>query len=116
MEPIAPEDRKVANIKNGVFKPFATGSLGQTVLQVDDDAGFGVGFHIYKMEPGAVSTAHEHTSNEQFYVIEGDLTDHDGYEYGPGDIVCLKQGTKHNSSTRNGCLLVVHLGTKENNL
>jgi anti-sigma factor ChrR (cupin superfamily) len=114
MEPIARRDRKVANIRTGRFKAWDKGRApGQSVLQVDDDAPFGVGFHVFRMEPGAVTTAHEHTSNEQFYVIEGDLIDHDGTEYGPGDLVCLKRGTIHNSTTRTGCLLVVYLGTEE---
>ena len=35
--------------------------------------------------------------------------DHDGYEYKPGDIVWLASGTRHNSTTRNGCMLIVYL-------
>ena len=42
-------------------------------------------------------------------LLEGDLTDHDGYEYQPGDIVWLRSGTKHNSTTKGGCTLVVYL-------
>jgi anti-sigma factor ChrR (cupin superfamily) len=117
MDPIAKQDRRVTNIRTGTFKAWDNDRApGQSVLQVDDDAPFGVGFHIFRMEPGAVTTPHEHTSNEQFYVIEGDLIDHDGTEYGPGDLVCLKQGTIHNSTTKNGCLLVVHLGTEERSI
>ena len=47
--------------------------------------------------------------DEEFVLLDGDLTDHDGYEYKPGDIVWLRSGTKHNSSTKSGCLLAVYL-------
>lgn len=114
MQPIAKADRKVANIKTGKFMPFESEtSIGQSVLQVDEDAPVGVGFHVYRMDPGTTTTPHEHTSNEQFYVIEGDVVDHDGVAYGPGDLVCLKAGTKHSSYSEHGCLLVVYLGTQE---
>ncbi len=113
MDPIAESDRLVANVKTGTFLPFDSAVPGMSVLQVDHDAPFGAGFHIFRMEPGTTTTPHEHTSNEQFFVIEGDIVDHDGVAYGPGDIVCLRKGTKHSSYSENGCLLVVHLGTPE---
>lgn len=110
MDPIAPKDRKVANISTGVFKPFLTadGTPDGDVLQVNGGR-TGYGFHIYRMAPGTTTEAHTHLGDEEFFLIEGDLTDHDGHEYRPGDIVCLSSGTRHNSTTRNGCTLVVYL-------
>ena len=116
MDPIAKHNRKVANIRTGKFRNWDGEDSGQSALQVDDDMPLGVGFHIFRMEPGITTTAHEHTSNEHFYVIEGDIVDHDGVAYGPGDLVCLKKGTRHSSYTENGCLLVVYLGTPEHSL
>ena len=111
MKPIARGDRRVANLGSGVFEPFIAkdGTPDGEVLQVNPNNPKGYGFHIYRMAPGEVTVAHQHKGDEEFFVIEGDLTDHDGYEYGPGDIVWLRDGTEHNSSTRNGCLLVVYL-------
>ena len=110
MDPIKPEDRKVANIATGEFKPFLTeeGMPDGEVLQVNGGRR-GYGFHIYRMAPGTTTVAHTHYGAEEFFLIEGDLTDHDGYEYKVGDLVCLAAGTRHNSSTRNGCTLVVLL-------
>ena len=45
----------------------------------------------------------------RFYIIEGDLIDHDGTKYGPGDLVWLRKGTEHTSYSPNGCLIVVYL-------
>ena len=108
MDAIKADHRSVANIHDAEFEPFISdnGVEDGHVLQVNSGRP-GRGFHIYKMEPGTTTIAHTHRGDEEFYVIEGDLTDHDGYEYRPGDIVCLKSGTQHNSSSRNGCTLVV---------
>lgn len=110
MQPIQPEDRRVANVASGAFQPFLTdeGEPDGEVLQVNGGKP-GYGFHVYRMAPGTTTKAHTHIGAEEFYVIDGDLTDHDGYEYRLGDIVCLASGTAHNSSTRNGCTLVVYL-------
>ncbi len=110
MDPISDTDRKVANISTGEFVPFLSddGTPDGEVLQVNGGRP-GYGFHIYRMQPGDTTVAHTHLGDEEFYVIEGDLTDHDGYEYGPGDIVCLKSGTHHNSHSKSGCTLVVFL-------
>ena len=110
MKPIESDQRLVKSIDDAAYQPFVSEGrfeAGQTVLQLDDQAPLGTGFHIFKMAPGATTTAHEHQRDEHFVVIDGDLTDHDGYEYRLGDIVLLKQRTRHNSTTRNGCTLVV---------
>ncbi|PWE33971.1 cupin [Maritimibacter sp. 55A14] len=110
MQPIAPEDRRVANIREDAFVPFP-GSDGQPdgeVLQVNGGR-TGYGFHVYRMAPGTTTEAHEHLGDEEFLLIEGDLTDHDGHVYRPGDLVWLRSGTRHNSSTVGGCLLAVYL-------
>ena len=115
MKPISTEDRRVANLNTGTFQPFldADGNPDGEALQVNGGR-TGFGFHIYRMAPGTTTTAHEHIGDEEFVLLDGDLTDHDGYEYQPGDIVWLRSGTKHNSSTKNGCTLVVYLpGAKD---
>ncbi len=119
MEPISESERLVLNYRTAEFAPFEVDgqpSATESVLQLDQSRPPGVGFHLYRMAPGSSTTPHRHTGNEQFLVIEGDLTDHDGYQYGPGDLVLLRRGTEHNSSTMNGCLLAVHIETAEENL
>mgnify|MGYP005984950963 CR=1 FL=1 len=110
MEPIGTDRRKVANIANGTFEPFlaADGTPDGEVLQVNGGKR-GHGFHIYRMAAGQTTVAHTHEGDEEFFLIDGDLTDHDGYEYKAGDIICLSSGTTHNSYSKNGCTLVVYV-------
>lgn len=119
MKPIEKAHRLVKNIHNAQFEPFVWEGRteeGQSILQLDQDRPLGTGFHIYKMAPGSTTTFHEHTSDEHFLVIEGDMTDHDGYQYKPGDIVLLKKGTRHNSTSKNGCVLAVFIESSESSL
>ncbi len=116
MKPIKAEDRRVANINTATFTPLATvdgSEIGQSVLQLNDAHPQGVGFHIYKMEPGFTTDAHIHTEDEEFFIIEGDVVDHDGTRYGPGDLVWLRKNTIHNSYSENGCTLVVYIKEAE---
>lgn len=111
MKPIADRDRRVANIHKDVFEPFIAkdGTPDGEVLQVNPGNKRGYGFHLYRMGPGDVTVPHRHNGDEEFFLIDGDLADHDGYQYETGDIVWLRNGTEHNSSSKNGCVLVVYL-------
>jgi quercetin dioxygenase-like cupin family protein len=120
MKSVASGDRLVANINEAEFKPWVCedGSVdhSQTVLQLNTARPFGVGFHLYRMAPGTTTAAHRHTGDEEFFVLDGDLTDNDGTEYHPGDLVLMKKGTEHNSTTKNGCTLVVYIEQAEKEL
>jgi len=110
MEPIKPNDRRVVNIHKGEYVPLISdGKPDGSVLQLNDANRLGSGFHIYKMEAGATTVAHEHLSDEEFLMLEGEIVDHDGARYGPGDLVWLRKGTIHNSYSPNGCLIAVYL-------
>jgi anti-sigma factor ChrR (cupin superfamily) len=107
---IKPEDRRVSNIRNGKFVTLISDGVEDgSVLQLNDDKPLGTGFHIYRMAAGETTVAHKHASDEEFYIIEGDIIDHDGTRYGAGDLVWLRKGTEHTSYSPNGCLIVVYL-------
>jgi len=119
MDSVKPTDRLVANIHTAKFVPFETDGAvipGQSYLQFDETFASGTGFHVYRMAPGSHSQPHEHTCHESFYVIEGELIDHDGYVYRAGDFVLLKEGTIHNTRTETGATIVVFIRTMEKNL
>jgi len=119
MKPIDSADRVVVNIAEADFSPFVSDGNevpGQSYLQLDHSFAPGVGFHIYRMAPGTWSQPHEHTCAEQFLVIDGEVEDHDGTVYRKGDFVLLKEGTRHNSFSRDGCTLAVFVATAETNL
>lgn len=110
MKKIEAKDRRVANIRSAQFEPWdASGETerGTAILQLNPARPRGVGFYIYRMEPGAVSAAHRHEGAEEFLVVEGTLIDNDGTVYEAGDLVWLAPGTEHNSRTETGCLIAV---------
>ncbi len=115
LKPVEPARRHVVNIHEAAFVPMPSdlGTSGESVVQLGEDRQLGSGFHVYRMAPGTWTTPHAHIGEEHFLVLEGGLVDHDGYEYGPGDLVCLDEGTVHCSHSPNGALLVVFYGTAE---
>ena len=110
MKPISKEKRRVVNIHSGQFRPFVdeTGREDGEVLQINPNKETGYGFHIYRMPPGHLTTAHTHKGDEEFYILEGEIIDHDGYRYKQGDLVWLAAETKHNSYSPEGALIVVY--------
>ena len=76
-------------------------------LPISYDAATGEGCYAMRMQPGAVTLAHDHAGMEEFLILEGDLVDSDGTVFGPGDFVSYEAGTHHNSHTIGGCLLAV---------
>lgn len=116
MKPVKASERLVANVYSDAFKPLPNSKgedIGQSVLQLNNDMEAGVGFHAYKMAPGMTTETHVHTSDEEFFVLEGDIMDNDGTRYVAGDLVLLKAGTEHNSTTKNGCTLLVYIPSAE---
>lgn len=69
--------------------------------------GEGAGSYMMRMEPGAVTIPHTHVGYEDFLILEGTLTDSDGRVFQAMDFVSYAPGTKHNSWTDSGCLIVV---------
>ncbi|MFT5506911.1 MAG: anti-sigma factor ChrR (cupin superfamily) [Gammaproteobacteria bacterium] len=115
MKPVKDGERLIKNMYTDDFVPFVNsdGTTDGSVLQLDSNQPPGVGFHVYKMEPGQTTVPHEHQGNEEFLLIEGDITDNDGTVYKIGDLVWMKSGTEHCSTTRNGCLLAVYIPATE---
>ena len=109
--PINAEDRRVKNMYRDSFVPFMDedGRHDGDVLQANPDNETGYGFHVYRMAAGHTTTQHVHSAGEEFLILEGELEDHDGYKYGPGDLVWLAKGTEHFSYSPNGCLIAVFL-------
>ena len=72
----------------------------------------GQGTYVLKMEPGAKSIPHEHINYEEFYMLDGELVDADGKVFKKGDIVSFEPGSKHSSYTKNGCLILVFMRSR----
>ena len=118
MKKIEADERRVANIHRDDFEPWsadADSASGESVLQLNGQPR-GTGFHIYKMAPGTCSNPHEHTQDEEFYMISGEIVDNDGTVYREGDLVWLKKGTQHSSYTKDGAVIAVYIGEAESSL
>ena len=105
--------RFIKNINDLNFEPFdnygkPVEGMGWHKISYDKSNG-GFGTYILKMDAGAKSLSHMHEGYEEFYVIDGDLQDVDGKIFKKGDFVTFEPGTKHNSHTKNGCLLIVFM-------
>ncbi len=102
--------RIVANIYEAPYRVYDMEGIRQTDMSyiplTYDKDGDGKGFYVIRMEPGAATIAHTHRRNEDYLILEGDLIQPDGRVLGPGDFVHYAPGTRHNSRTEKGCLLI----------
>lgn len=102
--------RKVVNYKDAEFVPYGLQGKEQSELSwhnISYDEKTGNGAFIIKFDPGAVSIDHEHLGFEEYVLLEGDLTDHDGYRYKVGDVVSLPSGSRHSTVSENGAIAAV---------
>ena len=117
MEPINPDDRKIVNIHDAEYKNWLLDNGEEdptsSVLQLNTGKRQGTGFHIYNMEPGSSTQAHEHTNDEEILILSGQLIENDGTVLREGDMVWLKKGTQHSSHTETGCVMAVYIETRE---
>ena len=65
--------------------------------------------YLIRFGPGSRSHPHIHQGSEEFLVLDGELTDHDGMVFQTGDFVRFEPGSEHWSFSENGCTLLVIL-------
>lgn len=102
--------RRVVRSGEAPFRPYDMEGPRQddmSYLPISYDQSTGNGCYLMRMQPGAVTIAHEHAGIEDFLVLEGELIDDDGAVFQPGDFVSYAAGTRHNSRTVTGCLIAV---------
>lgn len=76
------------------------------------DGDTGAESYLLRFGPGGASLPHEHSEVEEFLVLEGELEDSDGTVFGEGDFVSYAAGSRHCSSSSDGCLILVFLRAK----
>ena len=72
------------------------------------DAETGASAVLLRFDPGASYGAHRHPEGEQYFVIEGSLTD-GADTWGAGSYVWHPPGSVHTPRSEQGCLLFVSL-------
>ena len=65
--------------------------------------------YLIRFGPGSRSHPHIHQGSEEFLVLDGELTDHDGMVFQSGDFVRFDPGSEHWSYSEKGCTLLVIL-------
>jgi anti-sigma factor ChrR (cupin superfamily) len=107
--------RKITDPFNVKFVPFdnyGTPIHGMSWHKITYNEKTGQGTYILKMEPGAKSKLHEHINFEEFIMLDGELNDPDNDVLKKGDIVTYEPGSRHSSFTKNGCLILVFMRTR----
>ena len=65
--------------------------------------------YLIRFGPGSRSHPHIHQGSEEFLVLDGELTDHDGMVFRSGDFVRFEPSSEHWSFSEKGCTLLVIL-------
>ena len=103
------DDRTIVNIHDASFEPYDLEGPVQDdmrLLSVSYDRGTRRGIYAIRMEPGAATIPTHHECTEEFLILEGELIESDGTVLKKGDFVSYRPGSRHNSRTETGCLLV----------
>lgn len=102
--------RRVVAHQTAMFGDYDLDGIDQpeiSLLTISYDRATEQGSYFMRMQPGAVTVAHEHPGMEEFLILEGELIDDDGAVFKAGDFVSYEAGTHHNSRTVTGCLILV---------
>ena len=108
-------NRKIINpskLKFTTFNSYGKPIPGMSWHKISYNQNTGAGSYILKMAPGTRSLKHKHQNYEEFYILDGELTDEDNTTFNKGDFISYKPGSKHSSFSKKGCLLLVFLRKK----
>ncbi len=109
------KNRKIINPSKIKFSPFNSYGKpipGMSWYKISYNQNTGVGSYLLKMAPGARSLKHKHQNYEEFYILDGQLTDEDNTTFSKGNFISYKPGSTHSSFSKKGCLLLVFLRKK----
>ena len=85
------------------WKPTPCAGIEMKVLV--EDAATGLMTALFRWQPGAELTLHEHVEIEQTLVLEGSLADEEG-EVTAGNYVWRPKGNRHSARSPNGALVL----------
>jgi len=100
------------NLKFKPFDNYGKAIAGMSWHKISYDKKTGQGSYILKMDPGAKTIPHKHINYEEFYMLDGDLTDADGKTFKRGNFVTFEPGSSHSSYTEKGCLILVFMRSR----
>ena len=100
------------NLKFEPFDNYGKAIKGMSWHKISYDKKTGQGSYILKMDSGAKTIPHKHINYEEFYMLDGDLTDADGKTFKRGNFVTFEPGSSHSSYTEKGCLILVFMRSR----
>jgi len=106
------QQRQIIDTRRAVLRPddrYGEPTPGLSWLPLDFDEARGEGLYLVRFAAEASSLPHEHVFGEAFIVLEGVLIDSDGHQLRAGDFVRYAPGSRHFSTSPEGCLLGVFL-------
>ena len=111
--------RKITKLDNLKFEPFDKYGVhikGWYWHNISFDKKTNFGTYVSKLDPGTKTVPHEHTGNEEFLILDGELIDSDGTVFKKGDLISYKPNTSHYSYTNKGCLILTFMRGHNNQL
>jgi len=102
-ESLAPLASRYVDVDRLPWKPTPCPGIEMKVLLEDKDTGLLTA--LFRWQPGAELTLHEHVEVEQTFVLEGSLVDDEG-EVTAGNYVWRPKGNRHIAKSPNGALVL----------
>ena len=100
---LGPLDSRYVDVESLPWKPTPCAGIEMKILVEDPDSGLMTA--LFRWQPGAELTLHEHVEVEQTFVLEGSLTDDEG-EVTAGNYVWRPKGNRHTARSPNGALVL----------
>ena len=103
LDRLTPLASRYVDVDSLPWKPTPCPGIDMKVL-VEDPA-TGLLTALFRWQPGAELTLHEHVEIEQTFVLEGSLADEEG-EVTAGNYVWRPKGNRHTARSPNGALVL----------
>ena len=100
---LGPLDSRYVDVDSLPWKPTPCAGIEMKILVEDTQSGLMTA--LFRWQPGAELTLHEHVEVEQTFVLEGSLVDEEG-EVTAGNYVWRPKGNHHTARSPNGALVL----------
>src|SRR3982075_1608478 len=100
---LGPLDSRYVAVDSLPWKPTPCPGIEMKILLEDNESGLMTA--LFRWQPGAELTLHEHVEVEQTFVIEGSLVDEEG-EGTAGNYAWRPKGHRHTARSPNGALVL----------
>jgi anti-sigma factor ChrR (cupin superfamily) len=113
--PVAPTGRAIHVLENEAWQPMMIENErlpGFWFIPIVDDSSGQWTSYWMRLEPGAESLVHTHTSTELLLILDGIYTDQDGTDFTARQVVTYPAGSTHRSYSRDGCTVLVVTNTE----